>query len=280
MAKKSVCKISKRSNIIHKRTKENEVIIYEDHRTILNVLFDLREIREISEPLDIYMFDQHDDFCSFEGNRPMESINRFLATPTKENLLSLVEFDLRDSDDDWVKAGMELGFINNVFLFNCAKGETGKIESYNTQNFGTKTLTYLGNVWDALGSKLLDDVLKYDGNPWLKDFGWKPINDLEAKHSFQPSNKFILDIDLDCFSINILEKTIAIPNEVIIPKLTEISKPNYHYYYNSQDFIKELIQKAEIATICYENGFCGGIRKSQQIFSMVDRVLFDGELSE
>lgn len=270
--------ISFRANINHKLTSMNEVVIFEDHRTILNVLFYLKEKRKLTEPLDIIMFDNHDDFCNPRTDA-LKKISNFLKNPSLQKLYPIIEFDLGPLDDDWVKVGMELNLIGNVFLFNSDECSISKKEDYKTKKFGTKRLYNLGNVWSALGYHgiLNDPVKTYNQDLW-DDLGWDFKN---GKFKIKENrNPFIFDIDLDCFSIQILDKTIAIPDEVIIPKLTEPKVPSYHYYYSSAEFMKDLIKKSEIVTLCYENGCCGGIRQSQKIFKMVDYVLFDNELSE
>ena len=277
MEKENLYEIAYRSNINHKYTSNNEVIIYEDHRTIINVLYFLIEKRKLSESVDIIMFDNHDDFLSPKEDT-IKKITEFLKNPDSKSLNQIVEFDLRPLDDDWVKAGMELGLINNVFLFNSDESRIDFKEKYVTKNFGTKYLYNLGDVWAALGYHgLLNDPIKKDyfKDLW-EDFGWQLK---ERKFNFVKNRrKFVFDIDLDCFSTRIMDKTIAIPEEIIIEKLTEYSNPSFHHYYNSQQFMKRLIKDAEMVTICYENGSCGGIRESHKIFNMVDEVLFDNEI--
>jgi len=278
MKKESLYEIAFRSNINHKVTSENDVIIYEDHRTILNVLYHLKEKRNISESLDLIMFDNHDDFCHPRPSA-IRKVSNFLKNPTKEKLNKIVEFDLNSLDDDWVKFGMELGLIDNVFLFNSNESSVSFREEYKTKKFGTKYLYNIGDVWAALGYHgILNDPIKREYQPLWDDFGWELK---EGKFAFKnPRKKFVFDIDLDCFSTSIMDKTIAIPEEIIIPKLTEYQNPSYHFYYSSQLFMKDLIKESEIVTICYENGCCGGIRQAHKIFNMVDEILFDNEIGD
>ena len=276
MPKESIQDIAQRANINHKNTSENEVVIYEDHRTILNVLYHLKTKRNIEEPFDLVMFDNHDDFCEVKPSTK-KRITNFLKKPSVEKLYQIVEFDLSTMDDDWVKAGMELGLIGNVFLFNSEKCSIRHEAAYVTKKFGTKYLYNVGDVWSALGyHSILNDPIKTEYTQFWTDFGWE----LQEGY-FRFSNnkrKFIFDIDLDCFSTQILDKTIAIPEDVLIPKLMDFSRPQYHYYHNSKDFMKDLIKDSELVTICFENGCCGGIRQAHKIFNIVDYVLFDNEL--
>lgn len=276
MTKERLYEIAQRSNINHKSTSENEVIIFEDHRTIINVLYFLIEKRDLKESVDLIMFDNHDDYCHPRENT-VKKIVEFLKNPNTEELNQIVEFDLNPLDDDWVKVGMELGLINNVFLFNSDETRVGFREEYETQTYGTKYLYNLGDVWSALGYHgYLNDPIKDEYQVLWDDFGWE-LKD--GKFDFKEDRrKFVFDIDLDCFSTRIMDKTIAIPEEIIIERLTQHSRASYHYYYSSQQFMKELIRRAEMVTMCYENGCCGGIREAHKIFNMVDYVLFDNEI--
>lgn len=276
LIKERLYEIANRSNINHKSTSQNEVVIYEDHRTIINVLYFLLEKRNLEKSIDLIMFDNHDDYCP-PRESTVKKIMEFLKAPNKQELNQIVEFDLAPLDDDWVKVGMELGLINNVFLFNSDETRVELRKEYVTQNFGTKYLYNLGNVWSALGYHgFLNDPIKNEYQILWDDFGWE-LN--EGKFDFKKDRrKFVFDIDLDCFSTRIMDKTIAIPEEIIIEKLTEQNRPSYHYYYSSQQFMKQLIRDAEMVTICYENGCCGGIREAQKNFNMVDSVLFDNEI--
>jgi hypothetical protein len=276
MTKEPIYSIAHRANINHKITSESEVIIYEDHRTILNVIYHLKNERNITSGLDIIMFDKHDDFCTPRASA-LRKVSSFLKTPSPEKLFQIVEFDLNVLDDDWVKMGMELGLIGNVFLFNSDESSVHIREAYKTKKFGTKYLYNIGDVWSALGYHgKLNDPIKREYTQLWNDLGWEMIDGKFRLSANRP--KFIFDIDLDCFSTQILGKTIAIPEEIIIPRLTDYSNPSYHYYHNSQKFMKDLIKYSEIVTLCFENGCCGGIREAHKIFNMVDYVLFENEL--
>lgn len=278
MKKISIHDIALRANINHKTTSENEVIVYEDHRTILNVINHLKTKRNIVDALDLIMFDNHDDFCKPRLSA-LKKVTHFLKNPSFEKLYHIVEFDLNGLDDDWVKMGMELGLIGNVFLFNSDESSVHFRQAYKTKKFGTKYLYNVGDVWSALGYHgKLNDPIKTEYSELWSDLGWELV---EGKFRFSNNrNKFILDIDLDCFSTRILDKTIAIPEELMVFRLKEYQNPTYHYYYNSERFIKDLIKDSELVTICFENGCCGGIREAHKIFNMVDYVLFNNEIGE
>ncbi|WP_131368598.1 hypothetical protein [Chryseobacterium soli] len=269
--------IGQRANINVKHTPNSEVIIYEDHRTILNVLFAKKLNKEIEFPVNIILFDNHDDFC-----KPNESalaiINRFNENePSIRDFWIFTEFDLRVLDDDWIKAGMELDLIKNVFLFNATETSLGFLSRYETTKFGTKKLYNLGYIWDAISNKgCLNDIIKDDefGEFW-EDFGWVNEN---GEFYFDPSSKFIVDFDLDCFSTEILDKRLAIPDEILDEKLTSSYPRDSHSFYSSQELIKEMIEKSEITTICFENQFCGGFTEVFKIFNYINKTFFENKI--
>lgn len=278
MERQNISDISRRNNIIYKKTSSKEVVLYEDHRSILNVLFYLKLVRDIDTPLDLVMFDDHDDFLT-PHKGPLKKIVNFLKKPSQEKLNQIVEFDLSSRDDDWVKAGMELGIIGNVFLFNSTKCTLGFREEYKTKKFGTKCLYNIGDVWAALGYQgILTDTHKYYLKPLWDDLGWEYKDN---RFSFKKErNKYVFDIDLDCFSTTVWDETISVPEDIFFHKLTEIRNPINSSYYDCQSFMKDLIKDSELVTICFENGCCGGIRQSQKIFNMVDCLLFDNEIGK
>ena len=271
--------LSHRANINTKITNQGDVVIYEDHRTILNVLYHQKIEGKLATPVDIYMFDYHDDGC-----HPKETIlpiiDRFQENaPSLEEFWNFVEFNLGALDDDWVKTGMELGLINNCFLFNCQDSRIDFIEEYDTRHYGQKKTYNIGYVWDELYDRgSLHDIVKADEFQQLwDDIGW--VYDKENhRFQFQPTNNFIVDFDLDCFTTEILGKPVAIPEEILLPKFQELQRPTYHYYHSPERFIQELLQRADLITMCYEANFCGGIRECMKIFNTIDDLFFEGDL--
>lgn len=262
--------IGQRANINVKYTPSGNVIVYEDHRTILNVLYIKKLNKEIAFPVNIILFDNHDDFCK-PNTLTLEIINKFNENePSIRDFWTFTEFDIRTLDDDWIKVGMELGLIGNVFLFNATETSLGFLTTYETVKFGTKKLYNLGFIWDAISNRgCLNDIIKEDefGEFW-DDFGW--INQ-QGQFYFEPKNKFIVDFDLDCFSTEVLDKRIAIPSEILDEKLKKKYRRDNHSYYSSQEFINELLNQSEFTTICFENQFCGGFSQSFKIFNMYIR---------
>ena len=281
MCMSSFTEIGYRANVYYKNTSNDDhVFIYEDHRTILNVIFDINRILKSNDPIDIYLFDRHDDFC----DSPVDDndIQSFHDNPTKEFLNELVEFKSSFLDDDWIKLGMELNLIGNVFLFNNKEDSNSSsfINIYETKYHGIRKLYNIGEVWSALGYHgALSDISqepKYK-DLW-KDMGWN-LN--YGQFRFDSNrNHFIVDIDLDCFTTDIYGNTYAIPHHILKKTFLDDCHQSTHGFNTAQEFMIHLIKLAEAVTICYEAGCCGGIRQTQHIFNTIDGLFFDYELGE
>jgi len=223
------------------------------------------------------MFDNHADNCPPSEDK-LNKIKRYGRNlPSINTFWNFTEFDLNCSDDDWVKTGMQLGFINNVFLFHSTQSGITNVEEYQTR-FGTKKIYNLSEVWNAMS------ILDYNtiGFEELReDIGWVFIES-EGRFEFQPKNNFILDFDLDCFTTTLsdgiteIPETKAFPEDILIQRFME--KLEHCSFYNSVSFVKELIEKSKMTTMCFENTYCGGIRESMKIFNTVDYLFFDGQI--
>ncbi|MCU0439033.1 MAG: UPF0489 family protein [Raineya sp.] len=274
--------ISHRSNIIHKKytfehlgkKAEKDVVIYEDHRTILNILYWLKQTRYINTSIDLITFDRHTDFCDISP----ETIKK-ISKPnlTFQQLYQIVEFELNPLDDDWIKAGMEANLINNCFLLSAENLDEPFLQEYKTKKWGKKKYYYLGDVWYLFDYKqVLNDPLNEGCKEFWESFGWN--FDYKSSKFIDNRHPFVLDFDLDCFSTEIMTKNIAIPEELL---QDSFNKNINNYNFNSvRHFLKYLIEESQIVTICIENSYCGGIRQAQRIFNAIDYLLFDGELGK
>lgn len=252
---------------------ETDIIIYDDHRCILTVLFEAKKLGLIDAYTNLITFDLHDDARplmpeTVEALKELMTID--LDKISSRDFKSFVEFDVSEYDDDWVKVGMELGLINNVINIGCE--ENFNISDWKNNlywgNDGNEHSGFvLGHLKDALnrhGGQIADSaihtndrirkILNYDaGTPYPS------IND---------NTNFVLDFDLDCFTTSCMEKRFAWPEGIFIKEYGRDSIANY--------FMKQLIRKSKFITICREPSYCGGIGEANKILSYLDKYLFDG----
>lgn len=245
------------------------VILYEDHRTILNVLYFARMKGVLASAPNIIYFDYHDDACEIYGDK----LEKMKILPINvENFhvfWQFVEFSLSTMDDDWVWAGMTLDLIKNAV-------RVGGNQDDNIQR--------INEVFNPEGKYLhpiyhLDEELRYKGcftdvfsHTPEKDHHIRSIFDanLAGEENTELGTPLVLDFDLDCFTGNIDNKTLAWP-EMIFRK-------HYEDNFRSKQFLRRLVKNSAFITICREPGCCGGIGEANKILTYLDHYLFDGQL--
>lgn len=268
-----ICQLSWHSNIETYTYRDKHIILYDDHRWILNVIFEAMKLNSFNEQIpNVIYFDHHDDACYTDVKLSKYGVDDILKLSSKD-FWSLIEFELSSQDDDWVTAGMELGLINDVV---CIGSETNhNINSWDNNTYKTATNIEhkgfcIGHLKWETGSRgvLGDSILKYPYYQKIRDvFGYK-----RSKSIIQPSIPYILDFDLDCFTTECRDTTFAWPE--VFFKDEFWPENNYDY----RIFVEQLIEKASIITICREPRCCGGIGESNKILGYLDRYLFDGVL--
>ena len=115
---------------VHHNSKN--IILYDDHRSILNVLFEVKKLNLFSKVPNLIFFDRHDDACNpnISAKDLLEKWNvKTIEEVSSRDFWSFVEFDLGGLDDDWLLAGMELGLINNAVVIG--QNYNGNIKDMN-----------------------------------------------------------------------------------------------------------------------------------------------------
>lgn len=275
---------SDRAGINYFEYKEKPIIIYEDHRTILNVLFFLYKIGylNINYVPNIISFDLHDD-----GQQSLNKSEIFDILKVKrfddidlKDFWSFVEFDCSGLDNDWVKTAMELNMIKDyvniggMYIENAEKGfyknEDGIIHKLHI----LKHLDFeLSEDSKGILCNLSDETL-----PIRNIFGYNT----NIRNDFTDNQyPYILDFDLDCFTIqnpNIKSGISSEPLGVIWDEKTfKNMYQGFHDLFLKQ-FMECLILRSEIVTICMEPNYCNGYSNSIKILEYLDKYFFDGKL--
>lgn len=271
--------LERRANINVYKYREKQVVIYDDHRYLLNVLHFLQEKKFVTDPLDLIYFDYHDD-ARAPSPAAIEKSKQFRAAlPSQRDFFQYVEFDLCPLDNDWLLAGMELNFIKDSILIGAV--EKTMMSKYNgcyTDHSGAAHCLYdIPHLWNCLdGRGCLGDITPDKEAQEIRAIMGFNTPDSPRRFTQKVKRPFLLDIDCDVFSMDILGKTAAWPHW----RMEELFHKEFPFLVqNTQRFVKELIDRASFITICRESGCCGGIMQAVQIFNNIDRLLFDGELS-
>lgn len=268
-------KLAQRANINHYTIStdygvEKDVLIYDDHRTLLNILFEIQKNKWIDGIPNLFYFDQHDDAVVPRGlsieDRLAKFDNREICDIDSKEFWAYTEFELSILDDDWLTAAFDFNLINDAVCIGVKKNDNIQFTNERYVDAEVKhrliSIDHLG--WEIGNRGLLaDDFIQDETSLYLRSLFHHNTN--------EPNKKpFILDFDLDCFSTDCLDYTIAWPEKLFREKYVTNYKVNH--------LMNSLIARSSLITICREPGCCGGIGESNKILSYLDYYFFDGGL--
>lgn len=246
------------------------VIVYDDHRTILNVLFFARMRGILKQAPNLIFFDWHDDACVRIRKR-MLSANKPKRFTEKEyeRFWRFVEFKCSPNDDDWLSSGMYFDLIKHAV--RVGGEESSNIETLNEffkhKQHHMYAISHFDFETKSQGCFENRFSQKPEDNSHIRsifDMRWNTDEDVEN------DVPLVLDFDLDCFTGSVGDTRIAWPEQVFYRRYVE-----NRYAYN---LLYRTALRAEFITICREPYYCGGIGEANKIISYLDKYLFDGQL--
>lgn len=260
------------TGIEHYRYGDKDILVFDDHRTSLGIIFEATRLGLFGRQVpNLVTFDFHEDCC--EAGKQSDLLKKIgvvnLKNATSRQFWSFVEFDLSKMDDDWIAAAQELNMVNDVTIIgneanhNVNNNEVIVDESGNLhRRFSIPHLSFsLGNR-GCLGDSMLKE-------PYYQD-----VRDSLQFHNGcfdkAPIYPYVLDIDLDCFTGEIRNKTIRWPEQIFLDEFLS--------NYETGRFMTTLIERASFITISREPGCCGGMGESNKILQYLDRYWFKGAL--
>jgi hypothetical protein len=268
--------LSFRSNIETYQYNDKYIVLYDDHRYLLNILFEALKIGIFVKTPNLIYFDAHDDACNPKINKK-DLLKKWQAKDIKNissrDFWSFVEFDLSHLDDNWLLAGMEFGLINNSVLigqyeYDNIQDMNGNFQSSDGQNHELHSIKHLNQCLDSKGC--LGDVTKTDMYRNILDIFEYNQPLYYRCFADEVKNPFVLDFDLDCFTTKFNEIRYAWPEEIF--------KKMYYDNDTVSDFMDRLISRSQFITICREPKCCGGLGESNKILGYLDRYFFNGSL--
>lgn len=247
------------------------IVIYDDHRWILNVLFYLNKL---GEHLDLIYFDAHDDAAPCEKKSTLlKKIGvADLKDATEKQFGAFVDYDQRVDDGGWLTTAMELDLIGDALNIGNRHSDNivGMNGSYSSEDgiahsvfMMSENLEYEFGVRGQLGDTCREEECRK-----LRDF-FGIEHFLGRYDSVVPAKPYVLDFDLDFFTMSFEDEgTHGWTKKILFKHFPDYSMHN--------KFLWDLIRNAQVITICREPDYCGSLGDSNQILQMLDRYYFEG----
>lgn len=260
-----------RANVMTRQTHQGQlIVIYDDHRWLLNVLFAVN--KHISRPNIIY-FDAHDDAAPCGKKAELLKLIGVdnLNDATAKQFGAFVDYDQSTDDGGWLTTAMELNLIDNVVnIGNRHNSNISEMKGVYISEDGIRHSVFelSHNLEYELGVRgTLGDSTKYEEYKNLRSlFGIQSY--YSDSHSMSLNQPFVLDFDLDFFTISCQDDTIHGWTERLLCNKFPIN--------SKQDrFFRKLVNDAMLIAICREPDYCGSIGDSNRILELLDIYYFD-----
>lgn len=280
-------RLSQRSHVNVHQAADRPLVVYEDHRFLVYVLWHaLRVSKAFTEPPLLIFFDRHDDAKCPSQSALTELRGLRAGSPSEPEVLSCVEWSLSTLDDDWLLAAMELGVVADAICIGAERDDNldGFLTTYSDGTGAQHRIWSIPLIWDALGyqgalsdtarrNELQDlwDALQWNPQPYPG--GW-PRCDGETKQGAP----IVLDFDLDCFAGELAGHLTAWPSELLIARLSAPSECDTTKGWTAKSFLEQIDARVELRTVALESPYCGGLEASLQILSVLDYALWGESL--
>lgn len=241
----------------------------------------------LPKPCTVIMFDRHHDALD-PPNEAMGDLRRLRLEPSLQGVVSVCSEQLRRIDDDWLKAGMELGFFGDAAILGVHDDfDARNYRSYTDQMGDQHSIEILSSLpRSGLGYQgYLSDVARRSEFETLwKILGWENrVGDEKRFRFLSDLPKILLTIDLDCFSIPWTDYIFAWPTKVFEAEFLEVSDYWSASRWSGRLFLQALAKKAGLVTIARASECTGGPEDSDSIleslvrYGFEDRLVFEGK---
>lgn len=260
-----------RVNVMTRKSVNGQMIVlYDDHRWLLNVLFYLHKLGDY----DLIYFDAHDDAAECEKRSVLlEKIGvANLNDATEKQFGAFVDYDQRIDDGGWLTTAMELNLIGDAV--NIGNRHSCNLSEMNGQYTSEDGIVH--NVFEL--SENLEYELGCRGQlgDTCREVECRELRNLFGiEHFFRESGAlcvtrpYVLDFDLDFFTMSFNDEA----THGWTPKILHKHFPKQ----SMQDrMLRDLIRNAKLITICREPDCCGSLGDSNRILEMLDQYYFDG----
>lgn len=254
--------------------------LHERHRWVLPAVAYHQANGSLPCPCRLVMFDAHHDSKELTATQ-LEAIAGVRSRGvTPQSVFDLCINVLSKLNDDWVRAGMELGLYSDAVVFGVEeKWGLDKMSSFTDLSGMPHRIEFPHLPGGEMGFQggLSDEAAEGSHADLWDILGWQRIEG--GVFGLGPvDRRFHLDIDLDCFVVRWHAYHLPWPLEVWEKEFHEESDYFSTLGWTGAGFVRAVLERAGLLTIAREPLFCGGPEKSQKILTDLDHMVFEGRL--
>ena len=255
------------------------VVSHDDDRWIVPVVAAARTEAIVQTPTLLVCLDRHHDGCNVQGGLgPLPEIRK--TDPPAAELLAAVESRLSANDDDWIRAGMELGLFSDAVIWGVdPDGPHLPDDGAFTDHLGNEhrlfTSAELPGGQLAYQGRLSDLARREELQSYWSALGWKPGR---GGWTFKDEMRCVLNIDLDCFVVRWQEFCWPWPEEVWEKRFYAAADYVRDQRLSTSTVLQDLLKHTALITIAREPIYTGGREKGRLIEEQLRRFLFEGDL--
>lgn len=275
--KASLGRLTQRVNVMTRYPNDKLVIIYDDHRWLLNVLFKIQKDGLLEGAPKLVFFDSHDD--AGQSQKKSELLAHIgvenVLDATEKQFSAFVDYDIRADDGNWLSVACELNLVSDVVVIGDKYSHNiEEMDGIYSAEDGTEhhlynlseNLEYELGCRGSLGDRAREDEFSDIRAFFNSGYGYDHARIGEM-------SPFVLDFDLDFFTLNTNEGILAWPQQ--------IWQKHFSGYNPGAQMVRDLINQAMVITICREPDYCGsigGIAGSNYNLQNLDNYFFEGQL--
>lgn len=225
------------------------VVIYDDHRSILPVLWAARHHNLIDDAATLMVWDAHPDAVQPHIDSRREAYTRLRGMSELNQVCAYANDELSSNDDTWLVTAMEGGLVGDA-VYAFLQSRDNCIWHYEDTGGGSHDFYDLYDIASTLGhqSALVDTCRRSQLEPLWNALSWN-VSDNDFTLTERPN--LVLDIDIDAFAI---EESYPWREEMFCDAFEPL-----------QGFMRKLLRVARLITISKEPYHCGGHAASGEI---------------
>ena len=149
-----------RTNVIVRHWNGIPIVIYDDHRWLLNVLYAMQKYNY--EIPNLIFFDAHDDYGNVNLNgadllKKME-VNKWDEVDERK-FLDFVEFEADPDDGNWLRIACELDIVNDVALIGGEKVRLYIKIQFIKVHYQVRIIVYINLVKTSIHYMIMEENL-------------------------------------------------------------------------------------------------------------------------